>query len=98
MADFSKNIKRLRKERDISQNRIAELLKCSQGLISQYEKGLCKPKYRTLRRLSEVLGVSMEELYGDEENTVKNDVEYHRITNGGSESDAGTDSKKNQGQ
>ena len=45
-----------------SQGQLAKLVGVTQGAISQWEKGLTHPSYKAIPKLSEVLGISLEEL------------------------------------
>lgn len=54
------NLIRLRKEHDMTQKKVAELLCKSRGAYTAYEHGYAVPSYMTLERLSEIYGVSIE--------------------------------------
>lgn len=60
------NLIRLRKEHDMTQKKVAELLCKSRGAYTAYEHGYAVPSYMTLERLSEIYGVSIE-IWGKEE-------------------------------
>lgn len=60
-----KNIKKARKEKELSQEQLAERLNVTRQAVSNWECGKTEPDIETLQRLSEVLEVSVEELiYG----------------------------------
>ena len=62
MADFRENLARLRKERQLTQTQLAELLDVQPRLISRWETGQVKPQFDHMVRLAEVLEVSLDEL------------------------------------
>ncbi len=51
-----------RAEADLSREEVAERLGLKEGAYGRIERGLLVPSLRTLRRLCEVLGVSLEDL------------------------------------
>lgn len=66
MSNFQHFLKKIREERDMSQEQLAELLNTSKQNISRYERGEVTPKITTAARFAELLGVSLNELNGDE--------------------------------
>lgn len=70
MAKISKNIKRLRTEKGITQDSLAERLHITRQAVSSWENDRTQPDVDMLEKLSEVFGVSIEELiYGKKRNT-----------------------------
>lgn len=70
MAKISKNIKHLRQEKNITQDSLAEMLCISRQAVSSWENDRTQPDVDMLERLSEVFGVSIEEIiYGKKRNT-----------------------------
>ena len=63
---FCSNMKKLRKNKHISQATIAKLLNVSQRTISHYESGTCQPNLDGLCKIADVLEVSIDELVGHE--------------------------------
>jgi transcriptional regulator with XRE-family HTH domain len=61
-SDFSNNLYRLRKERGLSQAKLAELSGLSQRVISSYENGDVKPPIDNIEALAKALNVKIEEL------------------------------------
>lgn len=57
-------IKTLRKEKNLTQSRLAELCGVHQTAVSQWEKGRTMPDAESLRILSEVLGASVDTILG----------------------------------
>lgn len=62
---LAKNLKRLRKQKKLSQEKLARLVDISYNTISKIEAGKAKnPTFETLSRLADVFGVSIDELTG----------------------------------
>ena len=59
---FAQTLKRIRQQRKISQQELAELIGVHVRQISKYEMGVCLPTLERIRRMSEVLEVSADEL------------------------------------
>lgn len=77
-----KNIKKARKEKELSQEQLAERLNVTRQAVSNWECGKTEPDIETLQRLSEVLEVSVEELiYG--ETTKKETIRHWSVKIGG---------------
>jgi transcriptional regulator with XRE-family HTH domain len=55
-------IRAFRKLKGYTQNDLAELMGVSVGVLGQIERGSRKPDGHILRRISEVLGIDLEEL------------------------------------
>lgn len=53
------NIRKLRKKMGLTQKELAERMQTSESLISQYEKGIKKPRIETSIRIANALGVSV---------------------------------------
>lgn len=64
-----KNLQQMRRARGLSQAKLAALIGVHQTAISQWEKGRTSPDRRSLSRLSEVLGVSIDALLGNDVTT-----------------------------
>lgn len=76
---FSKNLRFLRKEQNLTQLDLAEYLGKTKGLISCYEKGTAEPGMAVLLRLSHKLGVNLhdfctKDLATDEKFLAKTDL------------------------
>ena len=62
---LDKNLKRLRKQKKLSQEKLARLVDISYNTISKIEAGKAKnPTFDTLSKLSDVFGISIDELVG----------------------------------
>lgn len=62
-SKHEKTLAELRRERGISQRRLAKDLGLSHATIYQYESGLRVPSYQTARRIAEYFGVTSFEIY-----------------------------------
>lgn len=62
---FSENLKKIRKEKGISQEEFATRLNVVRQTISKWEKGLSVPDAERLIKLSEILETSVGTLLGD---------------------------------
>ena len=56
------NLRTLRKAKGISQRKMAEMLGLNQSTYSHYEKGIREPRIAMLRKMADVLGVTIDEL------------------------------------
>ena len=78
---FAENLKQIRKEKQLSQEELAELLEVSRQAVSKWEQGIGYPEVEKLLLLSKKLNISLDFLMStkivqeDVENTgKKNDV------------------------
>lgn len=62
---ISENLKRLRKERRLTQKKLGELCGLAEITIRQYEGGKYQPKIETLEKMARVLGVPIQEIKED---------------------------------
>lgn len=63
LSAIAKNIKRLRKEKGISQDKLSKLADVSFHTITKIEAGnTSNPTVDTVRKIAEVFGVSVDEL------------------------------------
>lgn len=67
---ISKNIKKLRKERGISQKALGESLGVGQSTVAMWECGKNSPGYDMLLKLANLFNVSVSSLCGSEKETV----------------------------
>lgn len=61
--EFADRLKTLRKQRDLSQAQLAQLVGVHQNHIGRYERGESKPSADALHRLADALGVSTDYLF-----------------------------------
>jgi transcriptional regulator with XRE-family HTH domain len=62
---LGKNIRLLRKQKGLTQVELSKMLDCSQAMITTYESGKKKPSVSSLARLAEALGVSIDNVVGN---------------------------------
>lgn len=62
MTIFSEQLKKLRQEKHLSQENLAEQLFISRQAISKWENGDTTPDLDNLIKISEILGASLDEL------------------------------------
>jgi transcriptional regulator with XRE-family HTH domain len=66
---LAKNIKNARKEKHYTQEKLAELVNCSTVFISQIETGVRVPSLETLYNIANVLDVTVDSLFAENDNT-----------------------------
>ena len=64
---FAKNLRMLRKERKLSQQKLASQVGVTQQCVSEWEKGKIEPTMSLLWRLADVFDISIDELIGRKE-------------------------------
>ena len=62
MADISKNIRKLRIQRDLSQEQLAEQIGVTRQTISSWERGASFPDLGMLEKLTSALGTDLQHL------------------------------------
>lgn len=60
--NIGENIKNLRKERELTQKQLADLVGVTAATITKYEKGSLEPNLETINKIEKALGVSVSEL------------------------------------
>lgn len=65
--NMKESIKRFRLSANLSQEELARKLNLTQGLISQWELGICSPSASKLPALAEALGCTIDDLYRKED-------------------------------
>ena len=58
------NLRELRKERGLTQVQLAKMMSVTQGAVSGWEAGTALPQASQLPRLADLLGCSIDALYG----------------------------------
>lgn len=61
---FGPILAKLRKEKNLSQYKLAELMNFSRGQIANYEQGSREPDFNTLKRFADFFDVSTDYLLG----------------------------------
>ncbi len=59
---LGEKIKQYRENRNMTQSEVAEILGVKPATISKYEAGILEPNVESLKRLSEIFGISIDEL------------------------------------
>lgn len=75
MSALSDNIRTFRKQNGFSQAQLADKIGVSQTAVFYWEKGTREPDVKTIMRISELLHVSLNDLYGVEEDTTAHDFQ-----------------------
>lgn len=60
--NFKDNLKRKRKEANLTQQELATLLNVTKTTIANYEQGIKEPKLKTLELLTKILNCSYDDL------------------------------------
>ena len=60
---FGKRLRKIRREKDITQEQLAEAIGVTGEFISNLERGKSAPSFETVEKLSEALGVDVEEFF-----------------------------------
>ena len=66
MTIFSERIKRLRKNKGLKQQELAEILGIKRNTYSDWENGKTEPSFENLIKLADLLEVSLDWLFGRE--------------------------------
>ena len=66
MAGFNENLSEKRMQRGLSQKAMAEAIGVAQSTYSLYEKGAREPNISKIVKISEVLNISIDDLFGTE--------------------------------
>ncbi len=70
MVDFGDRLKKLRKQKHITQSQLAERIGVTKAMVSAYETGMRSPSHDIFVRIARDMGVSTDYLYGLTENRV----------------------------
>lgn len=65
--EFSKRLKELRLKHGLTQEELGRMLGVTGANCTRYEKGLAQPKMATLIKMSQIFGVSIDYLLGNDE-------------------------------
>ncbi len=63
---FGRRLKEARKEKNLSQEEVAEMINTSRSNISKYENETLEPNIETLKKLCEIYEVSADHIIGIE--------------------------------
>jgi transcriptional regulator with XRE-family HTH domain len=78
MIFFSKNLKYLRKQRDIDQRELADSIGVKSNTISNYENGVSQPDYTILETVKKFFNIDAESLLYDD---ISSESKKSRILN-----------------
>lgn len=62
-TNFGKRLRQLRRERDLTQEQLAEVVGISVDMLSNIERGVNAPSFETLEKLASVLRISVSTLF-----------------------------------
>jgi transcriptional regulator with XRE-family HTH domain len=65
MSTFGKRLRDCRKEKELSQNEVAKLLKTNHSVIGKYERDDVNPSIDAVKRLAELLDTTVAYLVGE---------------------------------
>ncbi len=74
--NFAQNFKKLRKEKGITQERIAEELGVSGQSVSRWELGICYPDFELLPPIANYFGVTIDTLLSNDKDAREKDRDY----------------------
>lgn len=93
-SDLHTRLKNARIQKGYSQNDIAEKLNISRQAVSRWENGHAYPDIDNLALLSEIYGISVDELLGKEVTETTNNIELEPETENDTEATAKTNNSK----
>ncbi len=64
MPDFKARLKRLRKEKHLTQQEVGDIIGVSKVAVSGYENGIRSPETETLKKIAELFNTSIDYLVG----------------------------------
>ena len=77
MAGFNENLSEKRMQRGLSQKAMAEAIGVAQSTYSLYEKGAREPNISKIVKISEVLNISIDDLFEDE--NIQNELDSYMM-------------------
>ncbi|MCL1858385.1 MAG: helix-turn-helix domain-containing protein [Oscillospiraceae bacterium] len=88
MNNIGKTIKKIREEKNITQEQLAEKLNVTRQAVSNWENGKTQPDIDTIIKISEILEVSVEEIiYGQKK--ITNEIVTNKSVKIGTQSGIG---------
>jgi len=75
MIDFGKNLTILRKNRQLTQLELADLLDVQPRMVGRWEQAVAKPQFDYIIKLAEVLEVSLDHLLLGEKGKINTELE-----------------------
>lgn len=77
---FGKFVTKLRREKNLTQGDLSDILFVGREAVSKWERGVTLPNHSVLIDLSELFGVTINELLYGERRTIENEKEVRNIT------------------
>ena len=74
---IGKRIKELRKERNMTQERLADFVGVSFQAVSKWENGIALPDITLVPRLAQIFGVTTDELFAYNKNEMRSEIEQY---------------------
>ena len=74
MINFNERIKKLRKQKDLTQEQLAEYMGISPQAVSRWETGASCPDISALPQLAELFGLTIDELLGVNEKKKRREI------------------------
>ena len=81
MGSFADNLRKIRQEKNMSQEEFAKVLNTSKQNISRYESGAVSPKISTAAKFAEIPHVSLSELNGDDNVATVHTIHPQKVIN-----------------
>ena len=78
---FSEKLKEARKNKNLSQEQVAEILNIARSNISKYENGNLEPTIQTLKEFCKLYEVSADYLLELNNSKTKNNISIHQENN-----------------
>lgn len=78
--NFAENFKRLRKEKGLTQDKLAEALGVSPQSVSRWELSICYPDVELLPSIANYFGVTVDHLLSNDVRSKEQDLEVFRAT------------------
>jgi len=75
MIDFGKNLTSIRKERQLTQLELANILDVQPRMVGRWEQGTAKPQFDYIIQLAQVLEVSLDYLLLGKEGQIRSEFE-----------------------
>ena len=79
MTITAQRIKKIRKEKGLTQEKLAEMLNVEAATISNYEKDKRNPKIKMLMKISEILNVELDYLLGRDKMVARENSENYFV-------------------
>lgn len=62
-SNFGKRLRKLRRQRDLTQEQLAESIQISVESVSNMERGIYAPSFETLEKLSRAFGLPVKDFF-----------------------------------